>query len=199
MSLSKRGKYWWYEFIFAGRRVRESSKSPSKTVAKVAEQQRKRELEEGFNNFTDNRRERVRTIADLADEYLTAYKLRHPQSAVFAEYAVNHVCRILGSRMFVDCNEATVTLYQNQRLKESAAPKSVNEEIGFLLRLMGDPGDLLRQTSQAQDAQTQGRQVDCESLHGWRKRRDAGRSEEGAISPHLSRHHARPQRRNQRR
>jgi integrase len=30
------------------------------------------------------------------------------------------------------------------RLKESAAPKSVNEEIGFLLRLMGDPGDLLR-------------------------------------------------------
>jgi len=73
--------------------------------AEAAEQQRKRELEEGFNNFTDNRRERVRTIADLADEYLAAYKLRHPQSAVFAEYAVNHVSRVLGSRMFVDCNK----------------------------------------------------------------------------------------------
>jgi integrase len=144
MAVFRRGDFWWYEFIFAGRRVRESSKSTSKTVGKAAEQQRKRELEEGFNNFTDNRRERVRTIADLADEYLTAYKLRHPQSAVFAEYAVNHVCRILGSRMFVDCNEPTVTLYQNQRLREGAAPKSVNEEIGFLLRLMGDPGDLLR-------------------------------------------------------
>jgi integrase len=144
MAVFRRGDYWWYEFIFAGRRVRESSKSTSKTVAKAAEQQRKRELEEGFNNFTDNRRERVRTIADLADEYLTAYKLRHPQSAVFAEYAVNHVCRILGGRMFVDCNEGTITLYQNHRLKEGAAPKSVNEEIGFLLRVMGDPGDLLR-------------------------------------------------------
>ena len=67
MSLSKRGKYWWYEFIFAGRRVRESSKSPSKTVAKVAEQQRKRELEEGFNNFEDQREERVRTIGREID------------------------------------------------------------------------------------------------------------------------------------
>jgi hypothetical protein len=89
-------------------------------IAKVAEQQRKRELEEGFNNFTDNRRERVRTIADLADEYLAAYKLRHPQSAVFAEYAVNHVCRVLGSRMFVDCNEATLTL---TRINVSRKPR----------------------------------------------------------------------------
>ena len=144
MAVFRRGDFWWYEFIFAGRRIRESTKSPSKTVAKAAEQQRKRELEEGFNNFADNRRERIRTIADLADEYLTAYKLRHPQSAVFAEYAVNHVCRVLGGRMFVDCNEATIMLYQNHRLKEGAAPKSVNEEIGFLLRVMGDPGDLLR-------------------------------------------------------
>jgi hypothetical protein len=30
------------------------------------------------------------------------------------------------------------------RLNEGAAPKSVNEEVGFLLRILGDPGDLLR-------------------------------------------------------
>jgi integrase len=30
------------------------------------------------------------------------------------------------------------------RLKEEAAPKSVNEEVGFLLRLMGDAGEALR-------------------------------------------------------
>ena len=144
MAVFCRGDVWWYEFIFAGRRVRESSKSTSKTVAKAAEQKRKRELEEGFNNFVDTRRERVRTIADLGAEYLIAYKLRNPQSAVFADYAVNHVCRILGTCMFVDCNEAAITMYQNHRLQEGAAPKSINEEVGFLLRLLGDPGDLLR-------------------------------------------------------
>jgi hypothetical protein len=55
MSLFRRGEVWWYEFWFAGRRIQESSKSPSKTIARTAEQKRKRELEEGFNNFTDTR------------------------------------------------------------------------------------------------------------------------------------------------
>ena len=144
MSLFRRGDVWWYEFWFAGRRIRESSKSPSKTVAKGAEQKRKRELEAGFNNFTDLRHERIRTFSDMADEYFDAYKLRLPQSVVFAEYAINHLKRHVGSKMLVDFNEPAVIQYQNARLNECAAPKSVNEEVGFLLRILGDPGDLLR-------------------------------------------------------
>ena len=144
MSLFRRGDVWWYEFWFAGRRIRESSKSPSKTVAKGAEQKRKRELEAGFNNFTDLRHERIRTFSDMADEYFDAYKLRLPQSAVFAGYAINHLKRHVGSKMLVDFNETAIIQYQNARLSEGAAPKSVNEEVGFLLRILGDPGDLLR-------------------------------------------------------
>jgi hypothetical protein len=46
--------------------------------------------------------------------------------------------------MLVDMNEASVIKYQNDRLTEGAAPKTVNEEVGFLLRVLGDLGDLLR-------------------------------------------------------
>jgi len=144
MSLFRRGDVWWYEFWFAGRRIRESSKSPSKTVAKGAEQKRKRELEAGFNNFTDQRHERIRTFSDMADEFFDAYKLRLPQSVVFAGYAINHLKRLVGGKMLVDFNETAVIQYQNARLNEGAAPKSVNEEVGFMLRILGDPGDLLR-------------------------------------------------------
>ena len=144
MSLFRRGDVWWYEFWFAGRRIRESSKSPSKTVAKGAEQKRKRELEAGFNNFTDRRRERVRTFSDMADEFFDAYKLRLPQSVVFAGCAINHLKRLVGGKMLVDFNETAVIQYQNARLSEGAAPKSVNEEVGFMLRILGNPGDLLR-------------------------------------------------------
>jgi hypothetical protein len=73
MSLFRRGDVWWYEFWFAGRRIQESSKSPSKTIARTTEQNRRRELEEGFNNFTDIRRERVRTFSDVADEFFNGY------------------------------------------------------------------------------------------------------------------------------
>ena len=37
MSLYRRGDVWWYKFRFAGQMIRESSKSPSRTVAKDAE------------------------------------------------------------------------------------------------------------------------------------------------------------------
>ena len=73
-----------------------------------------------------------------------SYKLRNPQPAVFAGYAVAHVQRLLGDRMLVDLNEQTVKEFQDKRLGEKAAPKTINEEVGFLLRLLGDMGDLLR-------------------------------------------------------
>lgn len=47
----KHTKVFYYEFIFAGRLVKESAKTTSKTVAKEAEKRRRRELEEGFNGI----------------------------------------------------------------------------------------------------------------------------------------------------
>jgi integrase len=143
MALFRRGNTWWYEFLFARRRVRESAKTRSKTVAKLAEQKRRRELEEGFNGFEDIREERIRRVSEIADEYLSNYRLRH-KSVNFAQHALGNVKRHLGSVMVVDITERTVTDYQTTRLKETAAPKSINEEVGFLLRLLGEAGDIIR-------------------------------------------------------
>ena len=49
-----------------------------------------------------------------------------------------HFQRLLGDRMLVDLNEQTVKEFQDKRLGEKAAPKTINEEVGFLLRLLGD-------------------------------------------------------------
>src|SRR4030081_2088992 len=86
MALFKRGGIWWYEFVFARRRVRESAKTTSKTVAKLAEQNRRRQLEDGFKGVEDKRRERIRSIKELGKAYLDDYKLRH-KAVTFAEYA----------------------------------------------------------------------------------------------------------------
>ena len=51
MSVYKRGDVWWYKFRFAGQMIRESSKSESKTIAKDAERQRRREMEESWNQI----------------------------------------------------------------------------------------------------------------------------------------------------
>ena len=139
----KKSKTWWYEFIFAGRSIRESSKTHSKTVAKEAEKKRRRELELGYNNLDDRREMRVQTLSTIAAAYLEDYQLKH-RSTVFARYAVGHLVRHCGAKMVVDFSDETVTKYQAARLKEQASPKCINEEVGFLLRLLGERGDAIR-------------------------------------------------------
>ena len=151
MAVYKRGGSWWYSFIFAGRRVQESAKTASKTVAKLAEQKRRREIEEGFNGLEDTRAERIRTIKELATAYLEQYKIRH-RSITFAKYAIRNVTGHLGGLMSVDVTDKTVKAYQTARLKEKAAPKTINEEVGFLLRLLGDAGEPIRARLRRQKA-----------------------------------------------
>ncbi len=152
MALFKRGDVWWYEFIFAGRRIRESSKSTRKTIATEAEKKHRLELEKGFNGIEDKRAQRIRTIQELSNEFLEDYKLRHPQSATFASYALQHVCKVLGRRESFDINEEAVKQYQMTRLKAKASPKSINEEVGFLLRLLDEQGDFIRVRLKKQNA-----------------------------------------------
>jgi integrase len=63
---------------------------------------------------------------------------------VFARYALGHLKRHLGEKLVVDIGDQTVKNYQAARLKEGASPKSINEEVGFLLRLLKERGDGIR-------------------------------------------------------
>lgn len=143
MGVYKRGGVWWYKFRFAGRTIRESTKTTSKTVAREAERQRRRDLEEGYNNISDRRDERIQPVSAVAEAYLDDYKLKH-RSGTFAEYAIGHVVRHLGKLLLVDVGSDTVKEYQIARLKEQASPKTINEETGFLLRVLGERGDVIR-------------------------------------------------------
>lgn len=144
MSVYKRGDTWWYSFIFAGQRIQESAKTQSKTVAKHAEKQRRRDLERGFNNIEDDRKERVQTIEQAAKGYLDDYVLLHPASATFADHAVRHVVEEVGKKMLVEIDDKAIVAYQTSRRRMGASPKTINEEVGFLLRLLAERGDAIR-------------------------------------------------------
>jgi integrase len=143
MAVFKRGKTWWYEFIYSGRRIQESAKTTSKTVAQTREHERRKELDNALNSPLDRRKANARTLAEIAAGYLKEYRLKH-KAVTFAEYAVGHILRHLGEKMVIQIGEETVGAYQIARLEEKAAAKSINEEVGFLLRILGARGDLLR-------------------------------------------------------
>ena len=138
MAPFKRGGVWWYKFYFAGQFIRESSKSTSKTVAKNAESQRRRKLEQGFNNVQKRRENRIRQLRDVADEYLADYRLRF-RGVTFAEYAIGHVVRLLGDALLVDIDESAILKYQTDRLKEAAAGQrstSSMQKVGSVITIL---------------------------------------------------------------
>jgi integrase len=71
------------------------------------------------------------------------YRLRY-RAPRFADYALGHVSRLLGAKLAVDFDVNSVLTYQEDRLREGAAPKSINEEVRFLLKMLGDPGEIIR-------------------------------------------------------
>lgn len=83
MSIFRRGGIYWYEFVFSGSRIRESARSKSKTIAREAERQRRRELEEVINRIPKRRRmplfkiaaeEWILGLSGLADKSVAAYR-----------------------------------------------------------------------------------------------------------------------------
>ena len=130
---SKQCQSWWYEFNFAGQRIRESAKTRSKKVARDAEKARRRELEEGFNGI--KRRDRARLFSVAAEEWV-ALKRPHlaPRSVAIEEQNLKHLNPHLGGKLLGDIAPEDIARYQQARLDEHAAPKTINLEIGTVRR-----------------------------------------------------------------
>ncbi len=137
-------KVWWYEFTIAGKRVRESAKTTRKTIAIEAERKRRIEYERSLNAVEQDRSKRIESISDLGKAFADDYEVRHPRSATYMNACNAHVTRLLGRKMASDITPAAVREYQTTRLKEGAAAKTINEEVGFLLRILTDQGDVVR-------------------------------------------------------
>lgn len=135
---------WWYAFYYRGHRIRESSGTTRKSLAVEAERKRRLELERAAAGIKDKRTdERFQTIGAAAECFLADYLVRH-RSARFATGALKHIVRLLGRVLIAEVDEKTVKRYQTERLKEGAAAKTINGEVLFLLRLLGEAGDVIR-------------------------------------------------------
>jgi integrase len=132
---TKDSKVWWYDFIFEGQRVRESAKTRSKTVAKDAERIRRRELEESYNGI--KRRDRAKLFSVASDEWLVLKSLTLAASSQRIERDnLKHLRPHFEKRLVTDIQAKDVSRYQQARLAEKAAPKTINLEVGTLRAIL---------------------------------------------------------------
>jgi integrase len=130
---------WWYEFSFAGRRIRESTKSARKTLAIEAEKQRRLELERALSGVPSERPDdRIRTVLEALKVYRKSYPLTHRlKSVAWVSERTAHVQRLLGAVLMPDLNEDRIHEYMETRREEGAGNRTINMELGCLSRAVG--------------------------------------------------------------
>lgn len=140
MALERRGKggIWWYSFKFGGRRVHESSKSTSRTVARDAERQRRRQLEESFNNI--EKRTLPPTFERAAKEWLERRAGIADSTRETYGYALKRLNAAFGKSLACDITASSITAYQKAREKDGAAGATVNKEYTVLASILADLG-----------------------------------------------------------
>jgi integrase len=136
MMLYRRGDVWWYKFRFAGRLFRESAKTKSKTLARQAERKRHQGLEAAVHGI--KKRVAPVTFSTATAEWLKFKKVTlAPKSYRIEEVNIdNHLKPVFGSMLLIDITADDVAQYQQERLRQKAAPKTINLELGTLRAIL---------------------------------------------------------------
>ena len=136
---------WWYDFIFAGKRIRESAHTTRKTVAAEAEKSRRRALERSLAGMpVEAARDRIRTVSDVVKRHLDGYCInRRPKSVQVAHERLAHILRLLGNVLLPDLNEAAIRAYVKARHTEGVSGRTINMELGQLSQAIGTPWNVL--------------------------------------------------------
>jgi integrase len=138
MSVFKRGNTWWYEFQFNGSRIRESAKSTSKTIARDAERNRRRDLERGMNSI--ERPKRVPLFKIAAAQWLASRAGLAPHTVETYRTYVRTLIDRFGGRLVSDFSEDDVATLIRKRQAEGFRPRRINFELAVLRMVLRDFG-----------------------------------------------------------
>jgi integrase len=119
------------DFLFHGQRIRESTGTRSKTLARDIERKRRRELEEGSAGIRKRTRPVLFSVAAQAhlDKKRASWS---PKMYVIEKTNLGHLLPEVGKLLVCDIEARDIAQYQQKRLQEGAAPKTINLEVGTL-------------------------------------------------------------------
>jgi integrase len=134
----KRGKQgtYWFRFRFAGRFVHESARTQSKTLAREAERNRRRELEERINGI--RKRGLPPSFERAADDWFEPVKphLAERTRDIYEVAVRCHLEPALGSLLLCDIDANRIATYQARRKAEDASARTLNKELQVLRQIL---------------------------------------------------------------
>jgi hypothetical protein len=110
----KRGNVWWIKYYRNGKSFRESSKSTKKMVAKKFLDRREGDIAKG--KIPGIQFEKV-IFDELADEFLTDYRINNRKSLDRAELCVKHLRQSFEGTRIPDITTPKIQKYVSDRMK----------------------------------------------------------------------------------
>ena len=139
----KGSKVWTMDFIFHGQRIRESTGTPSKTLAVDIERKRRRELEEGAAGIKKRKPPQLLSVASGA--WIATKEGKVSARSIAIENAnLKHILPELGRNLVNDLEAKDITQSQRKRVKEGASPKTINLEVGTVRAILKRHGQWAR-------------------------------------------------------
>jgi integrase len=126
----------WFRFRFGGRFVHESARTTSRTLARDAERQRRRELEQKWNRI--ERRTLPPTFERAADDWFEKVKahLAGRTEAIYEVVLRCHLKPALGTLLLCDIDANRIASYQARRKTEKASARTLNKELQVLRQIL---------------------------------------------------------------
>lgn len=134
MTTFKRASTYWYEFNFAGQRIRESSKSTCKGVCERLERERRRKLELGMQGLATVAKPLLFSVA-VKSFLLEQEPHWAPKTVLMHQNSLSHLAPHFAKKLLFEIRPSHISAYQRTRLKEGASGRSINIEIA-LIRLV---------------------------------------------------------------
>jgi integrase len=115
--------------------IHESARTKSKTLAREAERQRRRELEERINGV--KKRALPPTFEQSAKEWMTSrgHAIAENTASV-ARLALKHLLPFFGAKLLCDIAPRDIEDYQRSRLQSGAQGRTINIEISVLRQVL---------------------------------------------------------------
>lgn len=133
--LYRRGGKWWFKFRFAGRLFREPAKTTTKKLARDAERKRRVQLEEGYHGL--KKRHAPQTFKAASAAWLEMKQPTvAPKTHRIDKTHLTHILPVLGQKFISDIEPDDISRYQQHRLREKAAPKTINLEVGTIRAIL---------------------------------------------------------------
>ena len=132
-TIYKRGKTYWIKYYRNGKPFYESSESYKETEAKRLLKLREGEISKG--KLPGIYFDRIR-FDELAEDFLTDYKINKRKSIARAERSVNHLKKHFEGCKVPQITTPKIQAYIKHRLDEGAANGSINRELAALKRLL---------------------------------------------------------------